>query len=70
MAYSPFSRSIRRVKNTMKTTRMGKKTSDTYRNNRSSLLASANLDTDTRTLLQKQTDQQPQVFVRSVRTVR
>jgi hypothetical protein len=48
----------------------GKKTSDTYRNNRGSLLASANLDTDTRNLLQKQTDQQPQVFVRNVHTVR
>jgi len=47
-----------------------KKTSGTYRTNRSSLLSSATLDTETRGLLQKQTDQQPVAFVNTARPTR
>ena len=47
-----------------------RKTSQTYRSHRDSLLKSPGTDTETRNLLRGQTDQRPQAFVKSVRTVR
>lgn len=49
---------------------VGRKTSETYRSNRTSILKMPGLDQETRNLMLNQIDQTPQAFVRSVRTVR